>query len=39
MNWNDEIENLKKLVFEEKLSYEEIGRMYNCTGNNIKKVM
>ena len=39
MDWNNEIENLKKLVFEENLSYEEIGRMYNCTGNNIKKVM
>jgi hypothetical protein len=39
MNWNNEIENLKKLVFEENLSYEEIGRIYNCTGNNIKKVM
>ena len=39
MNWSDEIENLKKLVFEENLSYEEIGRMYNCTGNNIKRVM
>lgn len=39
MNWNDEIENLKKLVFEENLSYEEIGRIYNCTGNNIKRVM
>lgn len=39
MKWDDEIENLKKLVFEDKISYEEIGRMYNCTGNNIKKVM
>lgn len=39
MKWDNEIENLKKLVFEDKLSYEEIGRMYNCTGNNIKKVM
>lgn len=39
MDWNNEIENLKKLVFEENLSYEEIGRIYNCTGNNIKKVM
>lgn len=38
-NWDLEIENLKKLVFEEKLSYEEIGRMYECSGNNIKKVM
>ncbi len=32
MKWDDEIENLKKLVFEDKISYEEIGRMYNCTG-------
>lgn len=39
MNWDLEIENLKKLVFEDKLSYEEIGRIYNCTGNNIKRVM
>ena len=39
MKWDNEIENLKKLVFEDKLSYEEIGRMYNCTGNNIKRVM
>lgn len=39
MNWDNEIKNLKKLVFEDNLSYEEIGRMYNCTGNNIKKVM
>lgn len=38
-NWNLEIENLKRLVFEEKLSYEEIGRIYDCSGNNIKKVM
>lgn len=39
INWNQEIETLKKLIFEEKLSYEEIGRRYNCTGNNIKKVL
>jgi hypothetical protein len=38
-NWDLEIENLKKLVFEENLSYEEIGRIYECSGNNIKKVM
>ena len=39
MNWDLEIENLKNYVFVEKLSYEEIGRIYNCSGNNIKKVM
>lgn len=38
-NWDLEIENLKKLVFEDKLSYEEIGRIYECSGSNIKKVM
>ena len=38
-DWTLEIENLKKLVFEEKLSYEEIGRIYKCSGNNIKRVM
>ena len=39
MNWDLEIENLQKLVFEDNLSYEEIGRLYNCSGANIKKVM
>lgn len=39
MNWDLEIETLQKYVFEDKLSYEEIGRMYNCSGTNIKKVM
>lgn len=39
INWDVEIENLKKMVFEDRLSYEEIGRMYGCSGNNIKKVM
>lgn len=39
MDWDKEIENLKKLVFQDKLSYEKIGRMYGCTGSNIKKVM
>lgn len=38
-NWNEEIENLKKMVFEDNLSYEEIGRLYGCSGSNIKKVM
>ena len=39
MNWDLEIEKLQKYVFEDNLSYEEIGRMYNCSGSNIKKVM
>lgn len=39
MNWDLEIEKLQKYVFEDKLSYEEIGRIYNCSGANIKKVM
>ena len=39
MNWDLEIEKLCKYIFEDNLSYEEIGRMYNCSGNNIKKVI
>lgn len=39
MDWDAEIEKLKDYIFVQKLSYEEIGRIYNCTGNNIKKVM
>ena len=30
-------ETLERLIFEEKKSYEEIGRMFNCCGNNVKK--
>lgn len=36
--WEPEKENLEQLILVEKLSYEEIGRRYDCTGNNIKKV-
>lgn len=39
VHWDLEIENLKKYVFVDKLSYEEIGKLYNCSGNNIKKAM
>lgn len=39
MKWDLEIEKLCKYIFEDNLSYEEIGRMYNCSGNNIKKVI
>ena len=36
--WELEKENLKNLIFVEKLSYEEIGRRYECSGGNIRKV-
>lgn len=39
MNWDSEIENLKDLVFNKKISYEKIGSLYKCTGNNIKMVL
>ena len=39
VHWDLEIENLKKYVFVDKLSYEEIGKLYNCSGTNIKKAM
>ena len=36
--WFNEKKNLEKLIFEDKLSYEEIGRRYGCSGGNIRKV-
>ena len=36
--WTNEKEVLEKLILNDKLSYEEIGRRYNCSGANIKKV-
>lgn len=36
--WESEKENLEQFILVEKLSYEEIGRRYGCTGSNIKKV-
>ena len=36
--WQNEKENLEKLILEDNLSYEEIGRQYNCSGANIKNV-
>lgn len=38
MRWDDKKEVLEDLIVKKKLPYEEIGRMFNCTGNNIKKV-
>lgn len=37
INWSEEKSNLEKFIFEDKKSYEEIGRYYGCSGNNIKK--
>lgn len=36
--WMSEKSNLENLILNQKLSYEEIGRRYGCTGANIKKV-
>lgn len=36
--WFEEKEKLDKYINEDNLSYEEIGRLYNCSGANIKKV-
>ena len=36
--WESEKDNLIQLILVEKLSYEEVGRRYGCTGSNIKKV-
>ena len=36
--WLIEKQNLEKLILIENKSYEEIGKIYGCTGNNIKKV-
>lgn len=36
--WENEKEELNRLINIDKVSYEEIGRRYNCSGSNIKKV-
>lgn len=36
--WSAEKETLIDLILVQKLPYEQIGRMYNCSGSNIKKV-
>ncbi len=38
MKWINEKENLYKLIYNDKLPYDTIGKMYNCTGGNIRKV-
>lgn len=36
--WESEKETLTDLIINQKVSYEEIGRRYECSGANIKKV-
>lgn len=36
--WLKEKDELERLINVEKVSYEEIGRRYGCSGTNIKKV-
>lgn len=36
--WLKEKEQLEQWILVDKLSYEEIGRRYGCSGNNIKRV-
>lgn len=36
--WFNEKEKLEQMILIDKMSYEEIGKMYGCTGSNIKKV-
>ena len=36
--WFKEKENLQNMILVQKISYEEIGKYYGCTGANIKKV-
>lgn len=37
-NWEERKDTLIDLIQIQKLPYEQIGRMFNCSGNNIKKV-
>ena len=37
-NWKERKDTLIDLIQVQKLPYEQIGRMFNCTGSNIKKV-
>ena len=37
--WLKEKDTLIDLIINQKKSYKEVGKLYNCTGNNIKKVL
>ena len=36
--WQKEKEQLEQWILVDKLSYEEIGRRYGCSGSNIRRV-
>lgn len=38
MVWENEKDSLEKLLITENKSYTEVGKLYGCCGNNIKKV-
>ena len=37
INWKEEKERITHLLNVENLSYEEVGRLYGCSGSNIRK--
>lgn len=37
--WQNEKENLIELLINQNLSFEEVGRRYNCSGSNIRKIV
>ena len=39
MNWKLEKDNLIKLLITERRSFEEVGRLYNCSGSNIRNAV
>lgn len=38
MEWKNKIDELRTLLIDQKLSYEAVGRIFGCTGANIKSV-
>lgn len=38
MKWRDKINELTDLLVNQKRSYEEVGRIFGCSGSNIKEV-
>lgn len=37
IDWSNKKDELEDLIVTQQKSYEEIGRMYGCSGANIKK--
>lgn len=38
ISWEDEKDKLERLILVEEKCYDEIGKLYGCTGSNIRKV-